>query len=143
MTLKELLIHLQDTAIKEKLVNYSKSFTTLAQFNEDTIKDYSALIFQPSNNDSIREQTTTFHITMYYIDRLLDDESNSIDIISSATEVLKDMIAFLRKDEMIIDVNAEQNINFFFEREKFADNCGGAYTDIYITVANENICSSI
>lgn len=142
MTLQELLIYISSKALKHKLVNSAMCAGSLYKINENTIKDYPLLFVQPSSDTRVEENTITYNIVLYYIDRLQSDDSNDLAIYSTATQVLTDFVRMLRNDENVIDLDTAR-ITLFTETEKLADRCSGAYVRLAISVLGDSTCSTI
>ena len=84
MTLKILLKNIGEMAIKQKLVNYSAAGASLGEINGLELKWYPLVFSIPSGTHTVEEDTTKFDLTIYYVDRLLEDNTNTIDIFSSS-----------------------------------------------------------
>lgn len=72
-----------------------------------------------------------YNYTLYYVDRLTQDERNMDFIQSDAVSMLKSLINFLENEQII---NVEDDYNFTLFRHQFTDWCAGAYVDINIIV---------
>ena len=78
-----------------------------------------------------------FDITFYYIDRLLEDYSNDIDIFSSAIENLQNLLNGVKTIAGVVDVEDTYTIRNFANTEKMNDRLAGAYAQVRITVAKD------
>lgn len=143
MTLQDLLYKISRYAIKEPAVNYAAAGRSLYELNPSTIKDYAVVFASPTGNHTWDGDITTYTITLFYLDRLLADNSNDISIFSAAIEVLKDIVRALRNDGEIVEVG--DNINFinFTETERMSDRIAGAYCTVELTVQNDTVCSYV
>ena len=143
MTLQDLLYKISRYAIKEPAVNYAAAGRSLFELNPSTIKDYAVVFASPTGNHTWDGDITTYTITLFYLDRLLADNSNDISIFSAAIEVLKDIVRALRNDSDIVEVG--DNINFinFTETERLSDRVCGAYCTVEISVLNATSCTTI
>ena len=140
MTLKQLITYIGDMAIQEKLVNYSASAGSIAELNPLTIDLYPVLFITPSGDHYINENTTVFTLTLTYIDRLLEDSSNDIDIYSTSIEELKNIIRGIRLIDGVLDVEEEYVIRNFTNTEALNDRVSGSYATIRIRVDNQTVC---
>lgn len=140
MTLKQLIKEIGDMAIKQKLINYSAAGTSIAQLNPMSIDWYPVLFQAPTGNHQVRENTTIYQITLYYIDRLLEDYSNDIDIFSTGIEQLKNLVNGIKFIDGVVDVRTDYIIRNFADTEKMNDMVCGAYMTISIEVVNDTIC---
>lgn len=143
MTLQDILFKISRYAIAEPAVNYVAAGRSLYELNPSTIKDYALVFASPTGNHLWSENLTTYTITLFYVDRLLEDSTNDINIFSGGIEVLKDIIKALQKDDDIVEVG--DNITFlnFTETERMSDRLAGAYCDVQITVQNNSTCSYV
>lgn len=136
MTLKTLLNRIGKVAIGEKLVHYFLAGTSLYQLNPQSVAEYPALVLIPTGNHRVELDTTTFEITIYDLDRLLEDFSNSIDIYSSTVEELKNLVLKIREIDGVVDVSDGYTIRNFAAVEGMDDRLYGSYAVIRITVVN-------
>ena len=104
MTLKKLLNAISDLAIKEKIINYSEAGADIYSLNVKTIKNYPVLFASPTGSHTVQENSTRYTITLYYLDRLLNDGENDINIMSTAIEELKNLINGIKFIDGVISV---------------------------------------
>ncbi len=82
MTLENILYAITELGIKQKVINFAAAGADIyAALNGITIKDYPILFVSPTGSHTVGENTTQWSITLYYLDRLLDDSSNDVGII--------------------------------------------------------------
>lgn len=143
MNLKNLLKAIGEMGKSQRLVNYSAAGTSLDQINGMEIRWYPLLFSSPTGIHMVYQNTTTFDITMYYVDRLLTDYSNDIDIFSSAIENLKNIINGIKDIPGVLEVEDGYEIRNFTNTEKMNDSLAGAYAQVKIKVANEDLCVDV
>ena len=97
-------------------------------------------IHLPRGNTYGTENTTRYALTLYYIDRLLTDYSNDIDIYSSTLEGLKNLVNGIKQIPGVVDVEDGYQIRNFAATEKMNDSLAGAYATLFITVVNDTVC---
>ena len=141
MTLKGILTSLGEIAINDKLCNWAGCGSSIYQVNPETVKDYPFVFFSPTGTHRVEDNYTTYSITAFYVGRLLDDNSNDIDIQSTAIEVLKNLIRKAEKIDGVVGVAIEYIANVFVEYEKFVDRCTGAYIQCDISILNDTTCA--
>lgn len=139
MTLKTLCKELGEMAKAQKLVGFSAAGSSLAEINPLEIDWYPLVFIIPSGSHQVLENTTRFSLAIYYIDRLLEDNSNSIDIFSSSVENLKNILNGAKSIPGVVDVESIYTIRNFMP-EKLNDRLAGAYAEVRITVENDSIC---
>lgn len=139
MNLFELCKELGEMAKAQELVNFSAAGSSLGEINPLTLDSYPLFFIIPSGTHTVQQDTTRFDLTLYYIDRLLEDNSNTIDIFSSSIENLKNILIGARDIPGVVDVENVYTIRNFMP-EKLNDRLAGAYANVRITVANDTIC---
>ena len=140
MNLKTLLNEIGEMGKAQKLINFSAAGTSLDQLNPMAIDWYPMLFSSPTGNHTVLENTTTYEITLYYLDRLLPDYSNDIDIFSSAIENLKNLVNGIRLIPGVVEVMNNYSIRNFASTEKMNDSLAGAYAVIRVKVENKAVC---
>lgn len=142
MTLNSLLNSIGLIGINDKLVNWAGGGPSVYQAaNALTIKDYPFLFCSPTGTHRVEENWTTYNVTIFYVSRLLEDNSNEMDIQSTAVEVLKNIIKKIQNLEGVVAVSDEYTINVFVEYEKFTDRTTGAFAQIDISLLNDTTCA--
>ena len=140
MNLKQLLLSIGELGIRQKLINYSAAGTSLSQINPLSIDFYPLLFQSPTGSHRVKENTTIYEITLYYVDRLLEDNSNDIEIFSSAIENLKNLVRGISFIDGVVDVKTDYIIRNFAETERMNDRLAGAYLNVQIEVVEDTIC---
>ena len=140
MTLKQLIDNISYLALSQKCINSTAAGTSIYQINPKTIKDYPLLFQSPTGEHTVEDNTTTFEITLYYLDRLLEDNSNDIIVYSASIEQLKNLVRGIESLEGVLKVGDGYLITNVADTESFNDRLCGAYTTVEITVPNNEIC---
>ena len=140
MNLRILLKEIGELAKEQKLVGFSAAGTSLDQINGMEIAWYPVLFNSPTGSHMVYQNTTTYDITLYYLDRLLEDYSNDIDIYSSAIENLKNIINGIKDIPGVVQVNDGYTIRNFTNTEKMNDRLAGAYAQVRVQVVNDTVC---
>lgn len=143
MTLENLLYNIGNTAIKNKVINYAAAGSSIFELNAETIVDYPLLFASPTGNHEVRVNTTDYEITLYYIDRLLRDSANDIQIFSTGVEQLKLIMRMIENIDGVVEVAETYSISNFAETEKMNDSVAGAFATVTITVLNVSECDDI
>ena len=142
MTLENLLYNIGNTAIKNKVINYAAAGSSIFELNAETIVDYPLLFASPTGNHEVRVNTTDYEITLYYIDRLLRDSANDVQIFSTGVEQLKLIMRMIENIDGVIEVADTYSISNFAETEKMNDSVAGAFATVTITVLNVSECDT-
>lgn len=141
MTLENILYAITELGIKQKVINFAAAGADIyAALNDITIKDYPILFVSPTGSHTVGENTTQWSITLYYLDRLLDDGSNDVGIMSTAIEQLKNMVLWIKNITGVVDVETQYDVRHFTDTESFNDRVCGAWTTIRIETLNAYIC---
>lgn len=143
MTLENLLYNIGNTAIKNKVINYAAAGSSIFELNAETIVDYPLLFASPTGNHEVRVNTTDYEITLYYIDRLLRDSANDVQIFSTGVEQLKLIMRMIENIDGVVEVADTYSISNFAETEKMNDSVAGAFATVTITVLNISECDDI
>lgn len=142
MTLNSLLNSIGLIGINDKLVNWAGGGPSVYQAaNALTVKDYPFLFCSPTGTHRVEENWTTYNVTIFYVSRLLEDNSNEMDIQSTAAEVLKNIVKKISHIDGVVAVADEYTINVFIEYEKFTDRCTGAFCQLDISILNDTTCT--
>lgn len=139
MNLQELCKELGEMAKAQELVDFSAAGSSLGEINPLSINYYPLFFIIPSGTHTVQANTTKFDLVLYYIDRLLEDNSNTIDIFSSSIENLKNILIGARAIPGVVDVEDTYTIRNFMP-EKLNDRVAGAYAQVRITCENETVC---
>ena len=140
MTLQALMNLIARFGIQNKIINYSAAGSDIYAINGMTIDAYPILFCSPTGTHNIEKDTTTYEITLYYLDRLLGDSSNEMDILSTSIEALKNIIWGIERMDGIVDVSEVLPIRNVTETEAFNDKLAGAYCTFQIQVLNAYTC---
>lgn len=140
MSLEFLLNNLCDVAIRYNLINYAAAGGSIYELNAETINGYPALFLSPTDDIYVDKSTTTYGLTVFYIDRLLGDSSNATQIYSNAILTITNFLRQVKSLDGILDVE-DYNIRVFSETEKMNDRLNGAYARVRIRVLNTLNCS--
>lgn len=94
-------------------------------------------VFLTVQNLTINGDIVTLNGTMFYVDRLLDNSVNKIEVQSNALTILSQIFAKIKEDT-IININVNTYTPF---EEKFTDLCAGQFATFTASFPNDIICS--
>lgn len=83
-------------------------------------------------NSTRNDNLISYSVYLYYVDRLIEDKSNWMEITTTADQVLNSIVNYAAQ---IGDVNDGWTINYF--EQQFADYCAGGYVQFTLEVPNE------
>ena len=137
MTLFEIINKLKDIAISKPNINYVGDGDVYTLNSLPNI-DYS-VFFITQNDHSIYQDTITYSLNLFYIDRISDSEDNTLNIQSDGMLQLTNIINTLVFSE---DVDVDGDITFVPFIQRFADQCSGVYCTVrFICDNNLGTCS--
>ena len=131
MTLFELINKLKDIAISKPNINYVGDGDVYTLNSLPNI-DYS-VFFITQNDHSIYQDTITYSLNLFYIDRISDSEDNTLNIQSDGMLQLTNIINTLVFTE---DVDVDGDITFVPFIQRFSDQCAGVYCTVRFVVEN-------
>ena len=131
MTLFEIINKLKDIAISKPNINFVGDGDVYTLNSLPNI-DYS-VFFITQNDHSIYQDTITYSLNLFYIDRISDSEDNVLNIQSDGMLQLTNIINTLVFSE---DVDVEGEITFTPFIQRFADQCAGVYCTVRFIVDN-------
>lgn len=137
MTLFEICRAIEDIAISKPNINHVGNGDIYDLNSKPNLKY--GVFYITQTNHIISEDTTQFQLTLYYIDRLFQDNSNTLEIHSTGIQMLTNIINTF--NYKYPDVNVEYDVNCTTFIHKFSDYCAGVFAGVTITVDNEiGIC---
>lgn len=141
MTLKELSLKICETANDGSRCKFAACGGSIYTINSLTVRDYPLFFLSPTKSHTAKINTTTYHLTGFYLDRMMSDQSNDIDIMSAGVEFLKNLLLKIKEIDGIISVSSENQCVVYTETEAFNDLCGGCYVEFDVVVKNDNACA--
>lgn len=143
MTLKTLIEKIAKLAIEQKCINFSMAGTSIYQLNPQKVDAYPVLFQSPTGDHLVNDNTTTYQISLYYLDRLTSDAINDIAIYSAAIENIKNLVRGIAEIEGVVKVYDDYRITNFNDTESFDDALAGAFTTIDVVTLNNEICYEV
>ena len=131
MTLFEIINKLKSIAINKPNINFVGDGDVYTLNSLPNI-DYS-VFFITQNDHSIYQDTITYSLNLFYIDRISDSEDNVLNIQSDGMLQLTNIINTLVFTE---DVDVDGEITFVPFIQRFADQCAGIYCNVRFIVDN-------
>ncbi len=140
MTLEYLMQAIGEIAIHNNLVGWYGAGGSVYAVNAENVKEYPLLFLAPTGDHLVRESTTRYTVTIFYMDRLFDDDANATQVTSNGIETLKNLYRQIPQIEWVTDVQEEPRIRIFGDTEKMNDRVAGAYMTLWIDVLNPSVC---
>lgn len=134
MNYKEAVNTILNIAEKHKMVNEVGYGDIYEHLNSGDHK-YPCVFLTVENVGLDLSTTNVINGTLFYVDRLTEDNSNKLDIQSFAITVLENLTNQYTGEFLEVEIT---NITLF--TEKFADLTAGGYIQMAITYNADNIC---
>ncbi len=90
---------------------------------------------QGNHGGSVERDTQSFAFTFFFVDRLMEDKSNMVDIQSVGVETLSNIIKTL--DDLGVFAN---DYTFTTFNQRFTDECAGVFCNVTFNVALGYAC---
>lgn len=128
MTLLEFIKIMEGVAARQPAVNMIVRDSVL-RLNDNPDDKYGAFVWtQSQHTEGTESDFRTLRFSLFYVDRLLLDKSNQVEIQSVGVEVLSNVIRTLSEEFQA----QEWSIDTFTQR--FADECAGAWATVTFLV---------
>ena len=140
MTYKQIINIVENTALKQVFV---KSFNEgdVYDINSKTDNPYGMVVITPLQHQ-YGNNTATFNFNIFYIDRLLSDNSNKIDIQSNGFRAIIDILNYIDLNYNVVTNRESINLEVF--TEKFSDDCAGVFGQISLqTFGSQSDCEQL
>ena len=137
MTLIEIVNEFEKIARKQPNINYVGNGDIYSLNGLPNI-DYSVFFITQSEHQQ-NENTVTYNLTLYYIDRVIKDGDNTLSVQSTGMMILANIINIF--NQLNPDVEVDYDINYTTFTHKFTDDCAGVFCSVSITAdADLGIC---
>ena len=129
MNYASLIKYIKDVAINNPLVKETID-GDIYQINN---KENQYGVFCVTGNVATRnDHTTTYEFTLFYVDRLLEDQSNKNVVQTDAIICIQSVCNFINQNNENINISTPINYELFTQR--FTDQCAGAFATINMEV---------
>lgn len=137
MTLKETIKKFLNIAQKQPNIGYTGEGDIYTLNSLPNINYSVFFVTQQQHQQS--EDTITYNLILYYIDRLTETEDNMLDIHSNGIILLGNIInTFINEN----DADISYDITYQTFTHRFSDACAGVYANVKIEVANNiGVCN--
>lgn len=131
MFLKDIIEFIKKEAKKIPNVNTVIVGDVLKLNNSDV--EYSAIVIAPTAADF-----DSYEITIFYADKVNDDESNVVDIQSHSVEIIKNIAGRLKNADFD-DITEVETDRFELFTQRFNALCAGCFATITVSYDNGDI----
>lgn len=143
MTLKALCEQICSLAKADSLVASARYGGSVYEINGDdrTPVRYALLYVQPSSPHTVTDNTVTYGLNIYYLDRLTDDLANVMDVQSDAVIIIDNLVRAVASLDDVVEVTSPYQIINYVATEAFNDRLAGAYaSNLQVTVLKGTKC---
>lgn len=133
MTLYEIVNSILDIAKKQPNINHTGE-GDIYSLNSLPNIDYGVFYITQTNHTQ-SENVVTYKLVLYYIDRLLQDGSNRLQVQSQGILALNNIINIFNQITPEVEVDYEVDYTTFTHR--FNDDCAGVFANVTITADND------
>ena len=132
MTYKEIINALKLSALQEPNINFVGS-KDIYELNSIPTIEYSVFYITP-NTFNVEEDTITYSLNLYYIDRWDETDDNQLEIQSSGILALQNIINRFNTDYANVEIDYPLVFTPFYQR--FKDICAGVFVRINVRADN-------
>ena len=115
------------------------SYYTVSPYDSWNVKEckYGSVSFVVTRVNT-RQSTTTYDATIYYADRLLENNANRDSVYSDAATVIQTIVGALNQADEYLEVSYPVGITLF--EQDFADRLAGGYANLSISAKGMGEC---
>lgn len=133
MNLQNTLEYIASVAQNHPLIN-SSYVGSIYDLNSNTNTKYA--VFAVENIDVTKQNNTLlYNCYLYVVDRVMNDESNTIAVQTMAVNTLQEIINYIEGYSQSLQVYGSYIITPI--RQKFSDECAGAYVQLRLVSQND------
>lgn len=133
MNLQNILEYIASVAQNHPLIN-SSFVGSIYDLNSNTNTKYA--VFAVEDIDVTKQNNTLlYNCYLYVVDRVMNDESNTIAVQTMAVNTLQEIINYIEGYSQSLEVYGSYIITPI--RQKFSDECAGAYVQLRLVSQND------
>ena len=133
MNLQNTLEYIASVAQNHPLIN-SSYVGSIYELNSNTNTKYA--VFAVEDIDVTKQSNTLlYNCYLYVVDRVMNDESNTIAVQTMAVNTLQEIINYIEGYSQSLEVYGSYIITPI--RQKFSDECAGAYVQLRLVSQND------
>lgn len=133
MNLQNTLEYIASVAQNHPLIN-SSFVGSIYEINSNTNTKYA--VFAIEDIDVTKQNNTLlYNCYLYVVDRVMNDESNTIAVQTMAVNTLQEIINYIEGYSQSLEVYGSYIITPI--RQKFSDECAGAYVQLRLVSQND------
>ena len=136
MTLLQLISRLEQVAKQQPSVNMIVRSDVFRLNSAPSLK-YGVFAWVQGQHTATVDGSVQYNFSLIYVDRLLNDESNQVEIHSVGCETIQNILrTMVETDEIEVGSYTIQAFN-----QRFTDSCAGVFANVTFTVYPTAICA--
>ena len=140
MTLLETINLLNWMAVNQPNVNGIVTSGDIFDLNKDEYQQRYAAFCAQQDRHEVNQDFTTYRFNLYYVDRLVLDKSNAIEVQSTAVQFFQNLIKTVQEKLPNLEFTNGDVVTF---TQRFSAECAGAYMSCSVTTPNTSMCAII
>lgn len=135
MTLAQLISTIEMVASQQPAVNMIVR-NDVFRINSAPSLKYGVFAWtQGQHSGNVATGLTSYSFSLFYVDRLKDDNSNQVEVQSVGCEVLGNILRSLESYDIEVESYTLQTFN-----QRFTDQCAGVFANVTMTIPALSMC---
>ena len=135
MTLMQLINLFEKVAQQQPSINMIVQQDVFRMNSAPSLK-YGVFAWTQGQHSGSINGMSTFSFTLFYVDRLKEDQSNQIEIQSVGCETLSNILRMLDEHDVEVGNYTMQTFN-----QRFTDECAGVFCNVTLSVLPTTSCA--
>ena len=134
MNLAQFIQYVKETSLRSPFINQAIDGDV---YQINSIENQYGIFCITPMSVTTTDNVMTINSTMFYVDRLVEGETNMNQIQSDGITCLKTIIEEITNDEDV-DISLDGDVIYTIFRYKFTDECAGVFAEVSLNVSNDD-----
>lgn len=134
MNLAQFITYVKETSLRSPFINQAIDGDV---YQINSIENQYGIFCVTPMSVTTTDNIMTINSTMFYVDRLVEGETNMNQIQSDGVTCLKTIIEEITNDEDV-DISLDSDVIYTIFRYKFTDECAGVFAEVSLNVSNDD-----
>lgn len=134
MNLAQFIQYVKETSLRSPFINQAIDGDV---YQINSIENQYGIFCITPMSVTTTDNIMTISSTMFYVDRLVEGETNMNQIQSDGVTCLKTIIEEITNDEDV-DISLDSDVIYTIFRYKFTDECAGVFAEVSLNVSNDD-----
>lgn len=134
MNLAQFITYIKETSLRSPLIKQAIDGDV---YQINSIENQYGIFCITPMSVTTSDNTMTINNTLFYVDRLVEGETNMNQIQSDGVTCLKTIIEEITNDEDV-DISLAGDVTYTIFRHKFTDECAGVFAEVGLNVSNDD-----